>query len=70
LPKAVKKSDFQDYPMWREFNYSMLKYISSQYCGTIFEIAATLNIKLLPDNRGALKKAYEKIKTQIKHIRF
>lgn len=29
------KGDFQDIPMWREFNYQMLKYIHENYSGTI-----------------------------------
>lgn len=35
IPKEVSKGDFQDYTMWREINYSMLKYINSEYNGTI-----------------------------------
>jgi broad-specificity NMP kinase len=35
LPKEIHTGDFQDYQMWREFNYSMLKHLSDQYDGTI-----------------------------------
>lgn len=35
LPREASRDDFQDYSMWREFNYSMLKYISGQYPGII-----------------------------------
>lgn len=153
LPMEVKRSDFQDYPMWRDVNYSMLKYISSHYNGTIIvpmtivhpqyfdeivgrlrndgivvnhfalcaskevllqrlrsrgegknswaaqqidrcieglsntvfhhqldtnhmtiedvirQVASKSKIDLLPDNRGSIRKTFERIKTQIKHIR-
>lgn len=35
LPEISRKSDFQDYPMWREFNGSMLSYLSNSYDGII-----------------------------------
>lgn len=35
IPSPLKLSDFQDFPMWREFNYKMLKYISKEYNGVI-----------------------------------
>lgn len=35
IPKDFSNNDFQDYPMWREFNFSMLKYIAQEYEGTI-----------------------------------
>lgn len=154
VPEGIKKGDFQDYPMWREVNYGMIKHIVEQYDGTliipmtivnpqyfddivgrlrrdgviihhfalcaaretllkrlrsrgenerswaaqqiercieglslpVFErhmdtdamttsevveaIAAALNIRLLPDNRGKLRKRYDRIKTQVGHIRF
>lgn len=31
IPKELKLSDFQDYPIWRDFNYQMLEYMSSHY---------------------------------------
>ncbi|GIP29316.1 tunicamycin resistance protein [Paenibacillus sp. J23TS9] len=154
IPEGIKKGDFQDYPMWREVNYGMIKHIDEQYDGTliipmtivnpqyfddivgrlrrdgvvihhfalcaaretllkrlrsrgenerswaaqqiercieglslpVFErhvdtdtmttsevvetIAAALNIRLLPDNRGKLRKKFDRIKTQVSHIRF
>ncbi|MEX3619483.1 AAA family ATPase [Paenibacillus glucanolyticus] len=30
LPADVKRGDFQHYPMWREFNYSMFKYLDQE----------------------------------------
>ncbi|WP_243300219.1 AAA family ATPase [Bacillus litorisediminis] len=35
VPKEIAKSDFQDYPLWREANYQLLKQISQDYKGTI-----------------------------------
>ena len=35
IPGGIKKSDFQDYPMWREFNVKMIDYISENYNGHI-----------------------------------
>jgi hypothetical protein len=35
IPRAMAKSDFQDYTLWREFNYSMLKHLDSEYDGVI-----------------------------------
>ena len=35
LPATVKKGDFQNYPMWRCFNYQMLRYLSDTFAGTI-----------------------------------
>lgn len=35
IPKAISKSDFQDYPMWREINLSMLAYLGKNYKGTV-----------------------------------
>ncbi len=35
LPDKIKTPDFQDYPMWRQFNFEMLSYISSNFDGII-----------------------------------
>ncbi|MCJ8013249.1 AAA family ATPase [Paenibacillus sp. KQZ6P-2] len=154
IPASMAKSDFQDHKVWRETNYSMIKYIHDEYDGTliipmtivdpqyfddivgrlrrdgvvihhfalcatretllkrlrsrgendrswaaqqidrcidglslpVFErhlqtdamtisdvveaIAAVLDITLMPDQHGKLRKQYDKIMTQIRHIRF
>jgi hypothetical protein len=154
IPKSIHKDDFQDYIMWREFTYAMLKYLDQEYDGLIIVpmtivnpryfneivgklredgiiidhyalcatrvtllkrlrtrgdgnkswsarqidrcieglsnfifthhiftdkmtiednvqyIASLSNIKLLPDSRGKIRRAYDRVKTQIKHIRF
>ncbi|MBE1553664.1 AAA family ATPase [Sporosarcina limicola] len=35
VPKEISKADFQDYPLWREANYALLKQITEQFEGTI-----------------------------------
>jgi broad-specificity NMP kinase len=35
LPAELKKDDFQKFPMWRAFNYEMIKYIDKEYKGVI-----------------------------------
>ncbi|MHC1685166.1 MAG: AAA family ATPase [Clostridiaceae bacterium] len=35
IPRKLICGDFQDYHLWRNFNYSMLKYITSEYKGVI-----------------------------------
>lgn len=35
IPSKLKLSDFQDFPMWREFNYKMLEYIGREHDGII-----------------------------------
>ena len=34
-PENFSKGDFQDLPLWREFNYKMLKMLAEQYDGVI-----------------------------------
>ncbi|WP_025028525.1 AAA family ATPase [Caldalkalibacillus mannanilyticus] len=153
-PTTTKLNDFQDYPMWREINYSMLKYLNNNFKGTIIvpmtivnpqyfselvgllrtegitvnhfalcaseevllkrlrsrgegrtswaaqqikrcleglsnevfgyhldtnimsiedvveQIANKLDIKLLPDNRGSIRRKFDKVITQLSYIRF
>src|SRR5690625_4057327 len=35
IPKDISKGDFQDYPLWREANFQLLKQISEEYQGII-----------------------------------
>ncbi|OZU87422.1 tunicamycin resistance protein [Virgibacillus indicus] len=35
VPQSISKGDFQDYPLWREANYKLLKQISEEYDGII-----------------------------------
>ncbi|QGH33317.1 AAA family ATPase [Gracilibacillus salitolerans] len=154
IPKNICKADFQDYSIWRELNYTTIKYIVSEHDGVViapmtivnpqyFEeivgklrndgiivhdfvlwasketlkkrlrkrgerknswaeqqidrcieglandifqyridtdhmpidsvvetIASKLNIELLPDNRNKFRKKLDRVKSQLKHIRF
>lgn len=55
IPKEICKDDFQDYPMWREFNYSMLKYIRSEYEGIIIVPMTIVNPEYFNEIIGKLK---------------
>lgn len=35
VPRELRLGDFQDYPMWREFNYSFLHYLDRHYGGIL-----------------------------------
>lgn len=35
VPKNLAKDDFQDYPLWREANYTLLKQLSDEFNGII-----------------------------------
>ncbi|MFA1820990.1 hypothetical protein ACDX78_12545 [Virgibacillus oceani] len=44
VPKEISKSDFQDYPLWRESNYKLLKAISQEYDGVIIVPMTLTNV--------------------------
>lgn len=35
VPKEISKIDFQDYPLWREVNFTLLKQVVEDYEGTL-----------------------------------
>ncbi|MBS4202206.1 AAA family ATPase [Bacillus sp. FJAT-49732] len=35
VPREIAKGDFQDYPLWREANYKLLKQVAEQYPGIL-----------------------------------
>jgi cytidylate kinase len=35
VPKEISKDDFQDYPIWRETNYTLLKQVTESFKGII-----------------------------------
>ena len=46
IPPSLSVPDFQDYPVWRRFNFEMLEYISQQYGGTVIvPMACTSAVK-------------------------
>ncbi|MEK3658431.1 AAA family ATPase [Paenibacillus sp. FSL F4-0236] len=54
IPDVMTKSDFQDYYLWREINHSMLKYIASEYRGTIIVPMTIVNPEYWMDIAGNL----------------
>lgn len=55
IPVEIAKRDFQDYPMWREINYSMLKYMDSEYRGTIIVPMTVVNPRYFSEMVGKLR---------------
>lgn len=49
IPNGLEKDDFQDFEMWREFNFSMLKYINDNYKGTIIVPMTVVNQEYFKD---------------------
>ena len=55
FPKEIKKGDFQNYELWREFNYKTLKHIHSEYSGTIIIPMTIVNPQYYQEIIGRLK---------------
>lgn len=49
IPKGLEKGDFQDFEMWREFNFSMLKYINGNYKGIVIVPMTVVNPQYFKD---------------------
>ncbi|MGM7724438.1 AAA family ATPase [Metabacillus sp. Hm71] len=56
IPKEMAKGDFQDYPLWREANYKLLKQIANDYQGTIIVPMTVTNEFYFDEMIGRLKK--------------
>jgi gluconate kinase len=56
VPKEISKSDFQDYPLWRESNYKLLKAISQEYDGVIIVPMTLTNVDYFNEIIGSLRK--------------
>ena len=55
LPDCIsRKGDFQDIPMWHDFNYQMLKYMYENYSGTIIVPMTLVNKKCYSQIIGRL----------------
>ncbi|MCH1625228.1 AAA family ATPase [Ferdinandcohnia quinoae] len=63
VPAEISKGDFQDYPLWREANYSLLKQIAIEYKGTIIVPMTLTNEQYFTDIIGRLRD----IGIEIKH---
>ncbi len=55
IPKELLKGDFQDYPLWREANYLLLKQISEEYQGTIIVPMTITNEQYFDEVIGRLR---------------
>lgn len=56
VPKQASANDFQDYPMWREINYSMLAHIHRNYEGTVIVPMTVVNPQYFDEMIGRLRK--------------
>ncbi|MFP3636254.1 tunicamycin resistance ATP-binding TmrB [Bacillus sp. SIMBA_033] len=55
IPPDIAEDDFQSYPLWREFNYSMLSYLSDTYQGIIIVPMTITNDQYFDDIIGRLR---------------
>ncbi|MCY9162650.1 AAA family ATPase [Bacillus atrophaeus] len=55
IPKEIAKEDFQSYSLWREYNYSMLKYVAAEYKGVIIVPMTIVNPEYFEDIIGKLR---------------
>jgi len=55
VPDAAKRDDFQDYPMWRETNYCMLKYIAERYDGVVLAPMTVVHPQYFAEIVGRLR---------------
>lgn len=56
MPPVPAKNDFQDYPMWRDINYVMLKHIRSEFDGTIIVPMTVVNPDYFDEIAGRLRR--------------
>lgn len=59
LPGPLEERDFQDYPMWREFNYRMLEYSAGRYGGDIIVPMTLTNRAYYDELVGGLSRSHE-----------
>lgn len=62
IPKQIHEGDFQSYPMWRDFNFKMLKYLSENYTGIIIAPMTITNPQYYDEIIGRLIKEGIEIK--------
>lgn len=55
VPQEIAKDDFQDYPLWRESNYALLKQVTEQYKGTIIVPMTVTDENYFKDMIGNLR---------------
>ena len=78
-PDILKKGDFQDFELWREINYKMLKLMSENYTGLIIAPMTLVNPEYYEDIIGKLRDdgievrhfiLYASKETIVKHLKF
>ncbi|PAV28282.1 tunicamycin resistance protein [Virgibacillus profundi] len=55
VPNKISKDDFQDYPLWREANYKLLKQVSEEYDGIIIVPMTLTNVNYFEEIIGQLR---------------
>ena len=55
IPREMNKGDFQNHPIWRELNFTTLKYIDSEYKGTILVPMTIVNPQYFEEIVGKLR---------------
>jgi len=55
IPKELLKGDFQEYPLWRQVNYQLLKQISEEYQGIIIVPMTLTNEQYFDEIIGKLR---------------
>ncbi len=55
LPKSLRGSDFQDFPMWRSINREMLAYLAAKHAGPIIVPMTVVNEDYMDELVGALR---------------
>lgn len=59
LPPVLREEDFQDYEMWRRFNFDMLDYIAKRFDGVIIVPMTVTDKKYYNETVGALSEKYD-----------
>ncbi|WP_179090330.1 AAA family ATPase [Paenibacillus sp. FSL H8-0548] len=55
VPVSIREKDFQDYPMWRECNYQMLKHLDETYEGIVIAPMTIVNPQYFDEIIGRLR---------------
>jgi len=55
VPKRIALGDFQDYPMWREINYGMLRHLEREYNGVVIAPMTLVNPQYFDEIVGKLR---------------
>lgn len=59
LPPGLERDDFQDFPLWRSFNFELLDYAASRYGGHIIVPMTVTSRAYYDETVGALAQKHE-----------